>query len=148
LREHGPAGAVFLRFGRDHKQHLWEAIGNPRREAADARAREETARAQAEYQAKVQRAAQEQAAKQAAEREARRPVCAGCGAKFTDERWRAAQATDWGTPKDSHPHLCDGCKQKAGAVVSPAADTHEGQKPVRGEAGPDDFWDEPQSRLH
>ncbi|MBP0458796.1 hypothetical protein [Streptomyces montanisoli] len=61
------------------------------REAADARAREETARAQAEYQAKVQCAAQEQAAKQAAEREARRPVCPGCGMKFTDERWEAAQ---------------------------------------------------------
>lgn len=37
LREHGPAGPVFLRFGRDHPQPLLEAIGNPRREAADAR---------------------------------------------------------------------------------------------------------------
>ncbi|WP_239569327.1 replication-relaxation family protein [Streptomyces sp. G44] len=79
LREHGPAGLVFLRFGRDHMEPLREAIGNPRREAADARARQEAARAQAEYKAKVQRAAQEQAAKQAAEREARRPVCAGRG---------------------------------------------------------------------
>ncbi|MGW7055598.1 hypothetical protein [Streptomyces sp. NPDC054887] len=34
-----------------------------------------------------------------------------------DERWEAAQTTDWGTPKDSHPHLFDGCKQKAGAVA-------------------------------
>ncbi|WP_260334609.1 replication-relaxation family protein [Streptomyces beigongshangae] len=118
LSQHGPAGQVFLRFGRTHKQHLWEAIGNPRREVATARAREETARAQAEHRAKVQRAAQEQAAKQAAEREARRPVCADCGEKFTDERWEAAQATDWGTPKDSHPHLCDGCKHTAGAVAS------------------------------
>ncbi|MFF8604114.1 replication-relaxation family protein [Streptomyces sp. NPDC015232] len=144
LRAHGPAGAVFIRFGRDNLEPLLEAIGNPRREAADARAREETARAQAEYQAKVQRAAQEQAAKQAAEREARRPVCAGCGSKFTDERWRVAQATDWGTPKDSHPHLCDGCKQKAGAVVSRATGTQERQEPVRGEAGSDDFWPAPQ----
>ncbi|MEU3901919.1 replication-relaxation family protein [Streptomyces sp. NPDC045251] len=131
LREHGPAGDVFLRFGRDHKQHLWEAIGNPRREAADARAREETARAQAEYQAKVQRAAEEQAATQAAEREARRPVCTGCGAKFTDERWRVAQATDWGTPKDSHPHLCDDCKHAA------VADTHEADRQKRPEPHPD-----------
>ncbi|MGI5485155.1 replication-relaxation family protein [Streptomyces lavendofoliae] len=144
LREHGPAGAVFLRFGRDHKQHLWEAIGNPRREAADARAREEARARQEAYQAQVRRAAQEQAAKQAAEREARRPICTGCGAKFTDERWEAAKATDWGTPKDSHPHLCDSCKQKAGTAVSPAADTQERQKPVRNEAVPDDFWPHPQ----
>lgn len=86
LREHGPAGPVFLRFGRDHIQPLQEAIGNPRREAADARAREEAKAHQEEYQAQVRRAAQEQAAKQAAEREARRPVCTGCGARFTDER--------------------------------------------------------------
>jgi hypothetical protein len=117
LREHGPAGAVFLRFGRDHMQPLWEAIGNPRREEADARYREEIPRAQEEHRAKVVRAAQEQAAKQAAEREARRPVCADRGAKFTDERWKAAQATDWGTPKDSHPHLCDGCKYQAVAAT-------------------------------
>ncbi|MEU7068167.1 hypothetical protein [Streptomyces sp. NPDC046161] len=89
----------------------------------------------AEYQAQVRRAAQEQAAKQAAEREAHRPVC---GAKFTDARWEAVQPKDWGATKDSHPHLCDGCK--AGAVVSPAAGTQEHQEPVRGEAGPDDFW--------
>ncbi|MEU7296735.1 hypothetical protein AB0A76_26590 [Streptomyces exfoliatus] len=70
------------------------AIGNPRREAADARAREEAAGAQQEYQAKVQRAAQEQAAKKAAEHEARRPMCAGCGSKCTDARWETAQADD------------------------------------------------------
>ncbi|MEU7038853.1 replication-relaxation family protein [Streptomyces sp. NPDC046237] len=142
LRQHGPAGPVFFRFGRSGPQTLLEAIGNPRREAADIREQEEAKARAAEYQAQVRRAAQEQAAKQAAEREARRPVCTGCGAKFTDERWEAAQATDWGTPKDSHPHLCDGCK--AGAVVSPAAGIRERQEPVRGEAGPDDFWPDPQ----
>ncbi|MEU7115055.1 hypothetical protein [Streptomyces sp. NPDC046182] len=36
LREHGPTGAVVARFGRDHPQLLWEAIGNARREAAEA----------------------------------------------------------------------------------------------------------------
>ncbi|CAL9327285.1 replication-relaxation family protein [Streptomyces sp. SudanB182_2057] len=138
LREHGPAGPAFLRFGRTHLQPLREAIGNPRREAARARAREAARVREEEYQARVRRAAQEQAA----EREARRPVCTGCGAKFTDERWEAAQARDWGAPKDSHPHLCDGCK--ADAVVSPAADTQERRKPVRGVAGPDDFWPAPQ----
>lgn len=129
LREHGPAGPVFLRFGRDHMQPLLEAIGNPRFEAAQARQAEEAKTWAAAYQEQVRRAAQEQAAKQAAEREARRPVCADCGAKFTDERWEAAQATDWGTPKDSHPHLCDDCKHRAVAAERPAG-KQEHQEPV------------------
>ncbi|MEU8622704.1 replication-relaxation family protein [Streptomyces sp. NPDC048623] len=141
LREHGPAGPVFARFGRSGPQTLLEAIGNPRREAADAREQEEAKARAAAYQAEMRRAAQEHAAKQAAEREARRPVCTGCGAKFTDTRWEAVQPKDWGTPKDSHPHLCDDCK--AGAVVSTAADTPERQ-PIRGEAGSDDFWPAPE----
>lgn len=58
------------------------------------------------------------ATKQAAEREARRHICTDCGAKFTDARWETAQATDWGAPKDSHPRLCDGCKQRAAAVAA------------------------------
>ncbi|MFH8803827.1 hypothetical protein ACH4F6_30205 [Streptomyces sp. NPDC017936] len=37
LQEHGPAGAVFRRFGRPQNQTLLEAIDNPRREAHDAR---------------------------------------------------------------------------------------------------------------
>lgn len=52
------------------------------------------------------------AEQETAEREARRPVCAGCGAKFTDERWKASNAVDWGC-RDSHPHLCDACKARA-----------------------------------
>ncbi|MGW1007728.1 replication-relaxation family protein [Streptomyces sp. NPDC002520] len=140
LREHGPAGAVFLRFGRDQLQPLLEAIGNPRREAADAREQEESKARQAEYQEQVRRAAQEQAAKQAAEREARRPVCTGCGAKFTDARWEATQPKDWGATKDSHPHMCDGCKQRAtAAAVGPAAGTREHQEPNRAEVGQHDF---------
>ncbi|MFE0776425.1 replication-relaxation family protein [Streptomyces sp. NPDC058861] len=144
LREHGPAGEVFARFGRSGPQTLLDAIGNPRLDAAIARARQRQRALAEERQAQARQAAQEQAAKQAAEREARRPVCTGCGAKFTDTRWEAVQPTDWGVTKDSHPQLCDGCKQKAGAAVSPAADTPERRKPVRGEAGPDDFWEEPQ----
>ncbi|WP_406415202.1 replication-relaxation family protein [Streptomyces sp. NBC_00873] len=134
LREHGPAGPVFLRFGRDHMQPLREAIGNPRREAADARAREEAKVRQDEYQAQVRRVAQEQAAKKAAEREARRPVCTGCGARFTDERWEAAHATDWGAPKDTHPHLCDDCKQRAVAAEGQAVGAQAHPAPVRGGA--------------
>ncbi|MEV5620530.1 replication-relaxation family protein [Streptomyces bacillaris] len=113
LRKGGPDGLVFLRFGRDHMELLREAIGNPRREQADARAREAAARAQEEYKEQVRRAAREQDAKKAAEREARRPACADCGAKFTDERWEQTKTTDWGTATDSHPQLCDDCKQQA-----------------------------------
>jgi hypothetical protein len=79
LREYGPAGPEFLRLGRTHLQPLREAIGNPRREAAQARAREAARAWEEEYQARVRRAAQEQAAKQAAEREARRPACGARG---------------------------------------------------------------------
>ncbi len=118
---------AFVRFGRDHMEPLREAIGNPRREMADARQAEEYRARQEEYKAQVRRAAQEQAAKKAAEREARRPVCTGCGAKFTDERWEAAQATDWGTPKDSHSQLCDDCKHQAQAAAQQAQVDNEYQ---------------------
>ncbi|MEU2288473.1 hypothetical protein ABZ614_42385 [Streptomyces sp. NPDC013178] len=97
LREHGPAGPAFWRFGREGRQNLWDAIGNPRRDAALVRRAEEARR----------RLAQE-----AAEREAQRPVCADCGQKFTDDRWKASIAVDWGRG-DSHPHLCDDCKARA-----------------------------------
>ncbi|MGG7569040.1 hypothetical protein [Streptomyces sirii] len=36
-----------------------------------------------------------------------------CGAKFTYERWEAVQPTEWGTVRDTHPPLCDGCKEQA-----------------------------------
>jgi hypothetical protein len=29
LREHGPAGPALWRFGREDRQNLWDAIGNP-----------------------------------------------------------------------------------------------------------------------
>ncbi|MFE7246023.1 hypothetical protein [Streptomyces sp. NPDC057580] len=75
LREHGPAGPVFLRFGRDRMQSLREVIGNPRREAADARKRAEYEAREREYKEQLLRVAEEHRA----EREARRPVCADCG---------------------------------------------------------------------
>ncbi|MGW7824901.1 hypothetical protein ACWGLF_44360 [Streptomyces puniciscabiei] len=62
-----------------------------------------------EYKEQLRRAAEQQRA----EREARRPVCAGCGARFTDERWKAVEPAGWGTPRDTHPHLCDDCKRRA-----------------------------------
>lgn len=40
----------------------------------------------------------------------------------------------------SHPHLCDGCKQQAGAAaVAPAARTREHSEPERGGVGQYDF---------
>ncbi|WP_329537039.1 hypothetical protein OG568_51720 (plasmid) [Streptomyces sp. NBC_01450] len=75
LREHGSAGPAFRRFGCEDYQNLWDAIGNPRRDAARARRAEDARRRQAQ---------------EAAEREAQRPVCADCGTKFTDDRWKAA----------------------------------------------------------
>lgn len=143
LREHGPSGPVFLRFGREHMQPLRQAIGNPRREVADARAREEARARQEIFEAQLRRAAQELAAQQAAEREARRPVCTGCGARFTDERWAAAQVTDWGAPKDSHPQLCDDCKQRALTAERQAAGTQEHQEPEHRGAEPLSFQRSP-----
>ncbi|MFH8858295.1 hypothetical protein ACH4HW_34875, partial [Streptomyces rochei] len=94
----------------DHNnQTLLEAIGNLRREAHDTRQ-------QAEYAARQQEHVEQQrriAAQQKAEREASRPVCAGCGTQFTDARWKAVEPTGWDAPRDTHPHLCDDCKQNA-----------------------------------
>ncbi|WP_189711940.1 replication-relaxation family protein [Streptomyces phaeofaciens] len=109
LREHGPTGAIFWRFGRGDMQPLPEAIGNPRREASDAHARTEQEAREREYEDQLRRTAQQQNAEQ----EARRPVCARCSTKFTNERWRAIEPADWGTLRDSHPRLCDGCKRRA-----------------------------------
>ncbi|MGW3653945.1 replication-relaxation family protein [Streptomyces sp. NPDC000878] len=97
LREHGPAGPAFRRFGREGYQNLWDAIGNPRRDAFLARRAEDARRHQVQ---------------EAAEREAQRPVCGDCGQKFTDDRWKASLAVDWGRG-DSHPHLCDDCRHQA-----------------------------------
>ncbi|MFF2864681.1 replication-relaxation family protein [Streptomyces rubiginosohelvolus] len=126
LREHGPQGPVFFRFGRDRPQSLLDAIGNPRLAAVRAREREKARVRQAEYQAQLREIAREQAAKkaveaarEAAQREARRPSCAGCGNRFTDERWEAAEETDWGRLVDPHPHLCDDCKAVTVASAAP-----------------------------
>ncbi|MFD3484900.1 replication-relaxation family protein [Streptomyces sp. NPDC058665] len=96
LREHGPAGLAFQRIGRPDFQSLTDAIGNPRREAAVARARAAEARAEAQ---------------RTAGREARRPSCADCEVAFTDERWHESELTGWG--KDDYPHLCAACKRQA-----------------------------------
>ncbi|MFE2078022.1 hypothetical protein [Streptomyces misionensis] len=35
------------------------------------------------------------------------------GAKFADERWKAAEPDHWDAPRDTHPQLCDACKEQA-----------------------------------
>ncbi|MEU5836339.1 replication-relaxation family protein [Streptomyces diacarni] len=105
LREHGPAGRAFWRFGRTERQPLLDAVGNPRRDADLARRR------QAVREQRRRRAEQE-----TAEREARRPVCADCGRKFTDDRWAAAEVRDWDQPRESHPRLCEDCQSRAVAA--------------------------------
>ncbi|MGP3691115.1 replication-relaxation family protein [Streptomyces sp. IBSNAI002] len=101
LRAHGPAGPAFWRFGREGWQPLLEAIGNPRRDAAVARDR--TAAREA------QRRREEQ---EKARREAWRPVCADCGEKFTDERWKETDHRHQRTSQ-SHPQLCGDCQTRA-----------------------------------
>jgi hypothetical protein len=101
LREHGPAGPAFWRFGRPGLESLADAVGNPRKDAADARRREQRARQEAEYQAEQTR-----------EREARRPRCTTCGEKFTDQRWDEVNKRGW-DDADSHRKLCADCKQQA-----------------------------------
>ncbi|CAL9677125.1 hypothetical protein [Streptomyces sp. enrichment culture] len=40
-------------------------------------------------------------------------MCAGCGTRFTDERWKAIEPAGWGAPRETHPRLCGDCKQCA-----------------------------------
>lgn len=119
LQEHGPAGAIFRRFGRPHNQTLLEAISNPRREAHDARQQAECEARERAYKEQLRRAAEQQKA----EREARRPVCATCGTRFTDARWKAIEPAGWDAPRETHPHLCDDCKQRAITAERQAAHT-------------------------
>ncbi|CAL9654604.1 hypothetical protein SUDANB176_06743 [Streptomyces sp. enrichment culture] len=70
--------------------------------------------------------------REAAQREARRPVCADCGRKFTDDRWEAIGYTrDW-SKRQSHPHLCETCQDRAVAAEAQAeADERERQEQER-----------------
>jgi hypothetical protein len=96
LQEHGPAGVIFRRFGRPQNQTLLEAIGIPRREAHDARKQAEYAAREREHKEQLRRIA----AQEKAEREDRRPVCADCGTRFTDERWKAIEPAVRATMRD------------------------------------------------
>ncbi|MER8235113.1 replication-relaxation family protein [Streptomyces sp. NPDC094049] len=96
LREHGPAGPVFWRFGRKELQPLLDAIGNPRLDAALTRRRQAAREEQ-----------QRRDEQQAAAREAERPVCARCGTRFTDERWQLTRRSSWRSETDN---LCGPCE--------------------------------------
>ncbi|MFG2577250.1 hypothetical protein [Streptomyces sp. NPDC048481] len=120
LREQGPAGFVFCRFGREHRQPLLDAIGNARRDACLARRRQA---AREEERRREER--------MAAEREARRPVCADCGQKFADARWEAIGCTRE-CKRQSHPHLCEDCQDRAvSAEQQTEADERERQEQER-----------------
>ncbi|MFF9453572.1 replication-relaxation family protein [Streptomyces flaveolus] len=61
----------------------------------------------------------------------RRPVCADCGQKFTDARWEAIDTRDW-SKRQSHPHLCEDCQDRAVAAEQQAdADERERQEQER-----------------
>ncbi|MFJ8856689.1 hypothetical protein [Streptomyces sp. NPDC102437] len=75
------------------------------------------------YKEQLRRAAEQQKV----EREARRPACAGCGTKLTDDRWKAAQAHPTPGPR-WHPTLCDGCEDRAVRAASQAENEHQEQE--------------------
>ncbi|MFF8557130.1 hypothetical protein ACF058_30455 [Streptomyces sp. NPDC015501] len=72
LQERGADAAVWRRLGRTGEQTLTDALDNP--DGHDL------------YRAQEARAEAEDKRRRAAEREAQRPVCAGCGRGFSDER--------------------------------------------------------------
>jgi hypothetical protein len=90
----GAAGKVWRRLGRQEWQTLSEALDNPDGDQLHA------------VQSKEARRRQEEC--EAAEKEARRPVCARCGAKFSDERWEylLGRGRSWGDRTDELCGLC------------------------------------------
>ncbi|MET7929986.1 replication-relaxation family protein [Streptomyces sp. NPDC005349] len=104
LREHGPHGPVFWRFGRKHREDLWSAVGNPREDTT----LRQRAQAHKERQAQEKR----QQAREAAQREARRPSCTRCGQKLTDERWHMTE-TFPEPDRNWRPGMCASCEADA-----------------------------------
>ncbi|MFE3583176.1 replication-relaxation family protein [Streptomyces vinaceus] len=90
----GAAGAVWRRLGREEWQTLPEALDNPDGDRLYAAQRKEVRDRRAE--------------REAAEREAKRPVCARCGARFSDERWQETTRSSWPGEWDD---LCGACAE-------------------------------------
>ncbi|MEV7004111.1 replication-relaxation family protein [Streptomyces sp. NPDC093982] len=124
LREHGPAGPAFWRFGRDHREPLLDAIGNSRRDAYVARCRQAAREEQ-----------QRRAEREAAQREARRLACKDCGRKFIDDRWEAVGYTRDCSKRQSHPHLCEDCQDRVVAAQQQAEADHDLTDALKGPAG-------------
>ncbi|MCM9077362.1 replication-relaxation family protein [Streptomyces spororaveus] len=97
----GAAGAVWRRLGREEWQTLPEALDNPDGDRLYAAQWKE---------ARDRRAEREAAEREAAEREAKRPVCARCGAKFSDERWQQVRQSSWPGKWDD---LCGECAKES-----------------------------------
>ncbi|MFE7355809.1 hypothetical protein ACFU8Q_22100 [Streptomyces sp. NPDC057543] len=79
------------------------------------------------YRLRAAKADKEETRRRAIEREARRPVCTGCGAKFTDDRWKAVRG--WGRPPGNRN---DGLRGPCVDAVSARA--AEAERAVRQEA--------------
>ncbi|MFE2561274.1 replication-relaxation family protein [Streptomyces sp. NPDC059352] len=92
----GAAGAVWRRLGREEWQTLPEALDNPDGDRLYAAQRKEVRARRAE--------------REAAEREAKRPVCARCGARFSDERWQETTRSSWPGEWDD---LCGACAKES-----------------------------------
>ncbi|WP_329031235.1 hypothetical protein OIE71_00050 [Streptomyces sp. NBC_01725] len=89
------AGPVWRRLGREEWQTLPGALDNHDGDRLHTVQREQARRRKAE--------------REAAQREAQRPVCAGCGAKFTDTRWQQTRRSSWPGERDN---LCQLCEQE------------------------------------
>ncbi|MGW0315981.1 hypothetical protein [Streptomyces flavidovirens] len=127
LMEHGADAAVWRRLGRTDEQTLTDALDNPDGDVL--------------YRRQVARADAEEERRRAAEREARRPVCTGCGEKFTDQRWAETTTPGYGWEAGS-PTMCRNCyadyladREAAEAVrvqVAAPLEPEDGQEPDRG----------------
>ncbi|MEE1928856.1 hypothetical protein V1J52_11815 [Streptomyces sp. TRM 70351] len=93
----GAAGEVWRRLGRARWQTLTEALDNPDGDRLHALQRERARRREAE--------------REAAEREAQRPVCTGCGQRFTDTRWQEVlgRGRPWGSGSTG---MCEPCAKE------------------------------------
>ncbi|MFE3527140.1 hypothetical protein ACFXOD_37365 [Streptomyces sp. NPDC059161] len=112
----GAAGKVWRRLGREEWQTLPEALDNPDGDRL--------------YAAQWKAARDRRVEREAAEREAKRPVCARCGAKFSDERWQQVRQSSWPGKWDD---LCGECAKESVARAEaervaqrPAADVAAG----------------------
>jgi hypothetical protein len=46
-------------------------------------------------------------------------------AQYTDERWKAIEPAGWDAPRETRPHLCEDCKQRAITAERQAEHEHQ-----------------------